>query len=71
MQMFYECQESLMGSADNFVWDSNFVGFRSSALVKDSSLMFLTSEFWAFVLANKNIQERVILGNKVLSLANF
>lgn len=36
-----------MGSADNFVCDSNFIGFRSSALVKDSSWAFLTSEFWA------------------------
>lgn len=57
-----------MGSAHNFVWDSNFIGLRSSALVKDSSWMFLTPEFGTFKL---KCATGMILRNKTLFLANF
>ena len=36
-----------MGSGDNFVCDSNFIGFRSTSLVKGSSRVLLTSEVGA------------------------
>ena len=36
-----------MGSGDNFDWDSNFIGFRSTSLVKGRSRVFLISEVGA------------------------